>query len=131
MPTKTAEITIPPRCYLVGSTVHEVEYNASKSLLAWLDQCKVEAFHSVTGRESWFYLFNTSHMRGFIAHSETVLQGRWNGPGWYHTSMRRVKGQKWLTLSKGDIFEAFKRRFKVSDAERERFEAFILRLRKS
>lgn len=127
--TNTDAIVLPGRCYLIGATVHEVKFDNSKSLTAWIKHVKVEMFSSITGKESWFYLFNAAHMRGFIAHSETVTQGRWEGPGWYHTSLRTTSSGKWLTLCKGDIFDAFKRRFRMAEEDRTRFEEFILRLK--
>lgn len=123
------DIVVPPRCYIIAGAVHDVKFESTKPLLSWIKQTRIEMFSSVVGRETWFYLFNVAHMRGFIARSETVTQGWWEGPGWYRTSLRRVRGQKWLTLCKGDIFDAFKRRFKMSAEDKVRFEEFILRLK--
>ena len=118
------------RCVFVGATQHDIT-PVDENLRDWIVKTMIERFDSVTGKESWFYLFNPTHMRGLIARSESILQGSWDGPGWYHTSLRRVRGTKWLTAEKGNIFEAFRRRFAMSAADRERFEVFVARLKKS
>jgi len=121
---------LPVRCVFVGATQHDIT-PVEEDIRTWITKTKIERFDSVTGKESWFYLFNPSHLKGLIARSESILQGAWDGPGWYHTSLRRVRGKKWLTAVKGNIFEAFQRRFAMSAADQARFEAFVARLKKN
>ena len=65
----TSSNTKPVRCVLVGATQHDIA-RVDEDLRGWIARTKIERFDSVTGRESWFYLFNPAHMRGLIARSE-------------------------------------------------------------
>lgn len=118
------------RGIFIGAEYHDVKVMKS-DLVAWLKRTGVPRFDSTIGKESWFYLVSAKQMIGIFARSETIYQGAWNGRGWYHTSLRRVRGDKWLTLEKGDLFEAMNRRFAQYQRDHARFLAFVETLRKS
>ncbi len=118
------------RVVLKGLVDHAVKV-VKADVRAWLKRTGIPRFDSAIGKESWFYLTDVKQMIAICARSETIYQGVWLGRGWYYTSLRRVRGDKWLTLEKGDLFEAMNTRFAQYQREHARFLAFVDTLKKS
>jgi len=112
----------------MGSSLDRV---GAVDVRTWLKRTGIPRFDSTIGKESWFYLANVKQMIAICARSETIYQGIWSGRGWYFTSLRRVRGDKWLTLEKGDLFEAMNRRFAQYQRDHARFLAFVETLKKT
>lgn len=118
------------RVVMEGVVEHAVKI-VKADVRTWLKRTGIPRFDSTIGKEFWFYLANVKQMIAICARSETIYQGIWSGRGWYFTSLRRVRGDKWLTLEKGDLFEAMNRRFAQYQRDHARFLAFVETLKKT
>jgi len=92
---------------------------ADASVVKILDCEPVPRFDTRVGPESWFYIKSIDQFRALISDSETIHEGFWRSPGWYHTLPEQTdRGRSWLALRPGDVERVMSDRevFAASDA---------------